>query len=45
VSRPVTVGIIESERAAIASGLNAGDLVITDGIDRLREESPVEVRR
>jgi membrane fusion protein, multidrug efflux system len=45
VVRPVTVGITESDRAAIASGLNAGDVVVTDGIDRLREGSAVEVRR
>jgi len=45
VVRPVTVGIIQNERAAIASGLAAGDLVVTDGIDRLRNGSAVEVRR
>lgn len=45
VVRPVAVGITEGDRAAITHGLNAGDLVITDGIDRLREGSPVEVRK
>jgi multidrug efflux system membrane fusion protein len=43
--RPVAVGITEGDRAAITNGLNAGDLVITDGIDRLREGSAVEVRK
>jgi multidrug efflux system membrane fusion protein len=41
--RPVTVDQVESERASIAKGLDAGDVVITDGIDRLRAGSRVEV--
>ena len=45
VVRPVTLGITESDRAAITSGVNAGDVVVTNGIDRLREGSAVEVRR
>jgi multidrug efflux system membrane fusion protein len=45
VVRPVTVGIAEGERVSIAKGLDTGDVVITDGIDRLREGSAVEVRR
>jgi multidrug efflux pump subunit AcrA (membrane-fusion protein) len=45
VVRPVTVGIVEAERASIAGGLDAGDEVITDGVDRLRDGSAVEVRR
>jgi multidrug efflux system membrane fusion protein len=45
VVRPVAVGITEGDRAAITKGLNAGDLIITDGIDRLREGSAVEVRK
>jgi membrane fusion protein, multidrug efflux system len=45
VVRPVAVGIIQGDRAAITKGLNAGDLIITDGIDRLREGSAVEVRK
>jgi membrane fusion protein, multidrug efflux system len=43
--RPVTVGMMEAERASIVQGLDAGDSVITAGFDRLREGSPVEVRR
>jgi len=38
-------GFVEAERASIRSGLNAGDVVVTDGIDRLREGSRVEVRQ
>jgi membrane fusion protein, multidrug efflux system len=34
--QPVTVGVTEAERASILSGLNAGDVVVTDGVDRLR---------
>lgn len=41
--RPVTVGSIEAERASIVNGLAAGDVVVTNGIDRLREGSRVEV--
>ena len=41
----VQVADVEAERASIRSGLNAGDVVITDGIDRLREGSRVEVRQ
>ena len=45
VVQNVTVADVEAERASIRSGLNAGDVVVTDGIDRLREGSPLEVRR
>jgi multidrug efflux system membrane fusion protein len=45
VVRPVTVGIVEGERASIAKGLDTGDVVITDGLDRLRDGIAVEVRR
>jgi membrane fusion protein, multidrug efflux system len=44
VVRNVSVGIVEAEHASIASGLDAGDVVVTDGADRLREGSAVEVR-
>ena len=43
VVRPVTVDLVDNERASIAKGLDAGDVVITDGIDRLRPGSRVEV--
>jgi multidrug efflux system membrane fusion protein len=45
VVQNVTVADVEAERASIRSGLTAGDVVVTDGIDRLREGSPLEVRR
>jgi multidrug efflux system membrane fusion protein len=39
--RPVTLGVVDGERAAIASGLAAGELVVTEGGDRLREGAQV----
>jgi multidrug efflux system membrane fusion protein len=45
IVRPVTVGLVEGERVSIAKGLETGDVIVTDGIDRLREGSAVEVRR
>ncbi len=45
IVQAVQVADVQAERASISSGLNEGDEVITDGIDRLREGSPVEVRR
>ena len=43
--RPVTVGAIAGERASIAKGLAVGDVVVTDGFDRLRPGSRVETAR
>jgi multidrug efflux system membrane fusion protein len=45
VVQGVQVAEVEAERASIRSGLSAGDVVVTDGIDRLREGSRVEVRQ
>ena len=45
VVQSVQVAEVEAERASIRSGLSAGDVVVTDGIDRLREGSRVEVRQ
>ena len=45
VVQNVTVADVEAERASIRSGVSAGDEVVTDGIDRLREGSRLEVRR
>jgi len=45
VVQGVQVADVEAERASIRSGLTAGDVVVTDGVDRLREGSPLEVRR
>jgi multidrug efflux system membrane fusion protein len=38
---PVKVGPIDGERTSILSGVSEGDLVITDGGDRLHDGSPV----
>lgn len=40
--RPVTLGPAEGETAAIASGLAAGEIVVIDGTDKLREDAKVE---
>ena len=39
--RPVTLGVVDGERAAIAAGLAAGEIVVTEGGDRLREGAQV----
>ena len=39
--RPVTLRIVEGERAAVASGLAAGERVVTEGGDRLRDGAKV----
>lgn len=44
VSTPVTVGVVQGDRASIDKGINVGDVVITDSTDRLREGSQIEVR-
>jgi len=41
--RPVTTGPTEGTNTAIEKGLDAGELVVTDGVDRIREGSKVEV--
>jgi multidrug efflux system membrane fusion protein len=41
--RPVRQGPAEGGRVTIESGLQAGELVVTDGVDRLREGAKVEV--
>lgn len=45
VMRPVAVSAVDAERASIATGLSVGDVVVTDGFDRLRPGSRVEVAR
>jgi multidrug efflux system membrane fusion protein len=42
--RPVTVGEIQGGEASIKTGLSAGELVVVDGADRLREGSRVELK-
>ncbi|MEQ1515667.1 MAG: MdtA/MuxA family multidrug efflux RND transporter periplasmic adaptor subunit [Usitatibacteraceae bacterium] len=41
--RPVKMGAIENDNVAIESGVKPGELVVTDGVDRLREGAKVEV--
>jgi len=41
--RPVKVGASEGESTSIQSGLKAGERVVTDGVDRIREGAKVEV--
>jgi len=41
--RPVKTGATEGDNTAIASGLQAGERVVTDGVDRIREGAKVEV--
>jgi membrane fusion protein, multidrug efflux system len=42
--RPVTVAFIQENLANIASGVAPGDVVVTDGQDKLQEGSKVEIR-
>jgi multidrug efflux system membrane fusion protein len=37
----VTLGTVDGERVAVASGVAAGDVVVTEGGDRLRDGAPV----
>ena len=39
--RPIVLGTIDGERVAVASGLAAGDIVVTEGGDRLRDGATV----
>jgi len=41
--RPVTTGATEGQDTQIESGLRAGERVVTDGVDRIREGVKVEV--
>jgi multidrug efflux system membrane fusion protein len=41
--RTVKLGPTEGETAAIASGLSAGEMVVVDGTDKLREGAKVEI--
>jgi multidrug efflux system membrane fusion protein len=40
---PVVLGTVDGERVAITSGLNAGDVVVTQGGDRLRDGATVQL--
>ncbi len=39
--RPVTLGVIDGERVAVTKGLQPGDIVVTEGGDRLRDGASV----
>jgi membrane fusion protein, multidrug efflux system len=41
----VKVGTTEGDRASILDGVRAADVVVTDGVDRLRNGAAVDVRR
>ncbi len=41
--RPVKVGTVEGEVSSIDSGLAVGEVVVTDGTDKLREGAKVEI--
>ena len=42
--RPVTIALTQGTQSAISQGLNPGDLVVTDGQDKLQSGSHVETR-
>ncbi|HXY02661.1 MAG TPA: efflux RND transporter periplasmic adaptor subunit [Terriglobales bacterium] len=42
--KPVTISFIQENLANIASGVAPGDVVITDGQDKLQEGSPIQLR-
>jgi multidrug efflux system membrane fusion protein len=39
--RPITLGVVDGEQVAVAKGLAPGDVVVTEGGDRLRDGAPV----
>jgi multidrug efflux system membrane fusion protein len=43
-ARPVTVALTQANQSAIASGLQPGDMVVTDGQDKLQNGAKVEPR-
>jgi len=43
-ARPVTVSLIQGNLTAMASGLTPGDIVVTDGQDKLQTGSKIEPR-
>jgi len=42
-ARPIKVGPVEGDTTVVESGVGAGDLVVVDGTDRLREGALVEI--
>jgi len=41
--RPVTLGTVDGDRVAVVSGLAAGESVVTEGGDRLRDGAAIEL--
>jgi multidrug efflux system membrane fusion protein len=41
--RPVTLGVVDGERVAVVKGLEASEVVVTEGGDRLRDGAPVQL--
>jgi membrane fusion protein, multidrug efflux system len=39
--RPVTVGVVDGEQVSITKGISPGDVVVTEGADRLRDGATV----
>jgi multidrug efflux system membrane fusion protein len=42
--RPITLGVTEGDQTQIVSGLQPGDVVVTDGVDKLQEGTKVVPR-
>ncbi len=42
--RAVTLGVVDGEKVAVKTGLKPGEIVVTEGGDRLREGSQVSCR-
>jgi len=41
--RPVTLGVVDGERVAVVKGLTAGEVVVTEGGDRLRDGAEIQL--
>jgi multidrug efflux system membrane fusion protein len=41
--RPATLGVVDGERVAVTQGLSVGELVVTEGGDRLRDGAQVQL--
>jgi multidrug efflux system membrane fusion protein len=39
--KPVTLGVVDGDRVAVTQGLKSGDVVVTEGGDRLRDGADV----
>jgi membrane fusion protein, multidrug efflux system len=41
--RPITLGVVDGERVAVTKGLAVGEIVVTEGGDRLRDGAEVQL--